>query len=247
MRPISIEASTISDAWFQLIYSVLDDDKIYETNIQRGSFAEDKKTGDKGQIRRQFPGCMIYIKHPDKDIVPIMPAGLGIPPPTDMDYIENYFATYLMRAELYPNEQYTYGQRIAISLDEVIKMLNKTPFSNQCNLQIGEPKDIFLPDPPCLRIMDLKVLPGKPERIPCKDDDGISDFKWEMKDILTMSVYFRSWDLWAGLPANLGGFELLKQYICQETGLMNGPMYAYSAGLHLYSMYEEVARIRAYK
>ena len=60
-----------------------------------------------------------------------------------------------------------------------------------------------------------------------------------------MSVYFRSWDLWAGFPSNLGGIELLKQFVAQECGLKNGSMYAYSAGLHIYGYQEEIARIRA--
>lgn len=104
----------------------------------------------------------------------------------------------------------------------------------------------YIPAHNCLRIMDLKVIPrekfGKTENV-C----GISMTESPDNNVLTMSVYFRSWDLWAGFPANLGGFELLKEYICGETGLYNGPMYAYSAGLHLYEMYDEIARIRAYK
>jgi len=62
--------------------------------------------------------------------------------------------------------------------------------------------------------------------------------------VLTLSCYFRSWDLWAGFPVNLGGLELLKQYVAQETGLENGSMYCYSSGLHIYGYQEELARIR---
>jgi thymidylate synthase len=57
-------------------------------------------------------------------------------------------------------------------------------------------------------------------------------------------VYFRSWDLWAGFPTNLGGIELLKQYVASEASLGNGPMYAYSAGAHIYGYQEEIARLR---
>ena len=62
---------------------------------------------------------------------------------------------------------------------------------------------------------------------------------------LHMSLYFRSWDAWAGLPSNLGGLEYLKQFVAQETGLTNGPMYAYSSGLHIYGYQEEIAKLRA--
>ena len=84
-------------------------------------------------------------------------------------------------------------------------------------------------DPPCLRILDFKVIPS--------GDDLV----------LTVSAYFRSWDLWAGFPTNLGGIELLKQYVAGETALRNGPMYAYSAGAHIYGYQEEIARIRTLK
>ena len=81
-------------------------------------------------------------------------------------------------------------------------------------------------DPPCLRLLDFKAIP-----------DG--------KDmLLTVTVYFRSWDLWAGFPTNLGGIELLKQYVAGEAGLKSGPMYAYSAGAHIYGYQEELAKIR---
>ncbi|MEK7700154.1 MAG: thymidylate synthase, partial [Planctomycetota bacterium] len=57
----------------------------------------------------------------------------------------------------------------------------------------------------------------------------------------------RSWDLWAGFPTNLGGIEILKTYVASETNLKNGPMYAYSAGAHIYGYQEELARIRTLK
>jgi thymidylate synthase len=38
--------------------------------------------------------------------------------------------------------------------------------------------------------------------------------------------------------------ELLKGYVASEAGLKNGPMYAYSAGGHIYGYQEEIARIR---
>jgi len=41
--------------------------------------------------------------------------------------------------------------------------------------------------------------------------------------------------------------ELLKQHVAEETGLKNGPMYAYSAGAHIYGYQEEIARIRTFR
>lgn len=231
MLPFCLLAKTISDAWFQLIYNIFD--KTYSQNIQKGSFENE-------QYRLQYPGIAVYIEHPGYDIVPVIPPGLGIPSPTTMEYIEDYFVHYLMNPELSENETYTYASRIQQSmpcggtqLERVIQMLKETPLTNQAVIEIGTPLDIDVCygkdgklDPPCLRLIDFKVIPS--------GDDLL----------LTVSVYFRSWDLWAGFPTNLGGIELLKQFVASETGLKNGPMYAYSAGAHIYGYQEEIARIR---
>jgi thymidylate synthase len=112
-------------------------------------------------------------------------------------------------------------------------MLKETPLTNQAVIEVGAPDDIDVCygkdgklDPPCLRLIDFKVIPS---------DNDLS---------LTVTVYFRSWDLWAGFPTNLGGIELLKQYVASEANLKNGPMYAYSAGAHIYGYQEEIARLR---
>ena len=264
MNLINIAAKTIPDGWFQLLYNVTDLLQVYNQNIQRGSFENE-------QYRLQFPGTSIYIEYPEQDIVPVIPAALGIPVPTDMNYIEDYFANYLMNPELAENETYKYASRIhkqiptanretctyckatgnvdggreggsvgcprcgnkITSLQACIDMLKETPLTNHAIIEIAQPEDITCcvgkdgkNDPPCLRLIDFKVIPP---------------------DILTVSVYFRSWDLWAGLPTNLGGLELLKQYVAEICGFQNGPMYAYSSGLHIYSMHEEITRIRTAK
>ena len=235
MKPVHINAKTISDAWFQLIWHIFGGS--YIQAIQRGSFEGE-------QHRLQYPGASIYIEMPNMDIVPAIPVGLGIPAPTEMEYIENYFANYLMDPDLAENETYKYASRIhapmldvikkaGTQLERIVEMLKETPLTNHAILEIATPQDLDICigndgkcDPPCLRLIDFKIIPIRDELI------------------LTVSVYFRSWDLWAGLPSNLGGIELLKQYVAGETGLKNGPMYAYSSGLHIYKYQEEMARIR---
>jgi thymidylate synthase len=234
MLPFCLLAKTISDAWFQLIYNIFD--KTYSQNIQKGSFENE-------QYRLQYPGIAVYIEHPNCDIVPVIPPGLGIPSPTTMEYIEDYFVHYLMNPELSENETYTYASRIQHSMPEggtqlerVIKMLRETPLTNQAVIEVGTPDDLDICygkdgklDPPCLRLIDFKAIPS---------GDDLA---------LTVSVYFRSWDLWAGFPTNLGGIELLKQLVASEAGLKNGPMYAYSSGAHIYGYQEEIARLRTLK
>jgi thymidylate synthase len=240
--PIVINAKTISDAWFQLLFNIFDNS--YTQHIQSGSF-------EKEQYRLQYPGAAISIEFPHLDMVPIIPEGLGIPSPTSQETIENYFANYIMDPGLAENETYKYASRIKkqmpswayqkTQLDMIIGILKRTPMTNQAVLEIATPTDIVdcvgndgKLDPPCLRLIDFKVLPMNFEPM-------------GTVMVLTMSVYFRSWDLWAGLPTNLGGLELLKQYVADECGLVNGPMYAYSSGLHIYGYQEDIARIRTFK
>ncbi|MGO9379991.1 MAG: thymidylate synthase [Dissulfurispiraceae bacterium] len=231
MDPFFLKAKTISDAWFQLIYNIFDHS--YTQNIQRGSF-------EKEQYRLQYPGIAVYVEHPGDDIVPTIPPGLGIPSPTSMEYIEDYFANYLMDPNISENETYRYSSRIhypmpqgETQLQRAMDMLKETPLTNQAVVEIGTPEDYDVCygkddklDPPCLRLLDFKAVP------------------YENRLRLTVTAYFRSWDLWAGFPSNLGGLELLKQYVAGETGLESGPMYAYSAGAHIYGYQEELAKIR---
>lgn len=231
MQPFFLNAKTISDAWFQLIYNLFD--HAYEQQIQKGSF-------EKEQYRLQYPGLAVYIEHPAEDMIPVMPPGLGIPAPTTMDYIEDYFVKYLMNPQLEENETYTYASRIHHSmpkggtqLDRVISMLRETPLTNQAVIEVGDPEDHDVCfgtdgklDPPCLRLLDFKAIPSGSEIV------------------LTVSCYFRSWDLRAGFPTNLGGIEMLKKLVASEAGLKSGPMYAYSAGAHIYGYQEDLARLR---
>jgi thymidylate synthase len=242
LKPFHINAKTISDAWFQLIFNIFDNS--YFQKIQKGSFENE-------QYRLQYPGASVFIEYPHSDMVPVMPPGQESFVPTSEQYIEDYFIKYLAGSELEENETYTYGSRInhpmpgnekmnilkkGTQLERVIEMLSKTPLTNQAVVEIATPEDIDVCygkdgklDPPCLRLLDFKAVPVNDELF------------------LTVSAYFRSWDLWAGFPTNLGGIELLKQLVASETNLKNGPMFAYSAGLHIYGYQEEFARIRTLK
>jgi len=205
----------------------------YTQPIQKGSF-------EKEQYRLQIPSLVLFIEEPWRDMVPEISPHYGIPAPVTTEYIENYFVEYLMNPELSENETYRYSSRIChrlkagdTQIERVIKILKETPFTNQAVIEIGSPDDFDVCvdkhgryDPPCLRLLDFKVIPFDNEKV------------------LTLTAYFRSWDLWAGLPANLGGLELLKQYVAMEANLKNGPLYAYSAGAHIYGYQVELVKTR---
>jgi len=223
-----IDATTLPDAWFQCVYRILDVGKKYV--IDRGSY--------KGQQRLEFDYITVHIKHPEaRPLLPEIPAALGIPNPVEEGYLEEYLP-YLMTSIKKPNEKYTYGERLSSwcydyeyalvvnQIEEVINMYKNDGYNtNQACMSISTPSDISLSDPPCLRLIDTRIRDGK----------------------LNFVVYFRSWDLWGGFPANLGGIQLLKEYMAGEIGVEDGEIIASSKGLHLYDYTWELAKLRTYK
>ncbi|RLB95031.1 MAG: thymidylate synthase, partial [Deltaproteobacteria bacterium] len=231
-------ARDLPDAWFQCVYEIMD--KGHKYLIDHGSYV--------GQKRLEFDYITIHIKYPAvRPLIPEIPPSLGIPNPVAEGYIEQYLP-YLMTPEKQPNEDYTYGERLAgwpylVAMDgdsrrddvkttewrtvnqieEVIKMYKTKGYgTNQAAMSVSIPSDIFLGDPPCLRHVDTRVRYGK----------------------LHFMVYFRSWDLWNGFPANLAALQLLKEYMAAEIGVEDGEIIAASKGLHLYDYIWELAQLR---
>ena len=183
--------------------------------IERGSY--------KGQERLEFDYITIHIKYPGvRPLIPDIPPALGIPNPVADGYIEDYLP-YLMTDSKQPNEDYTYGQYLEPQINEVIKMYKEGGYgTNQAYMTVGNPEAIYLNDPPCLRGIDTRIRYGK----------------------LHFIVYFRSWDLWNGFPANLGAIQMLKEYMAQEIDVKDGEIIAASKGLHLYDYIWELAKLR---
>jgi thymidylate synthase len=186
--------------------------------IDRGSFA--------GQERMEFDYITIHIQYPGvRPLIPDIPPSMGIPNPVADGYIEEYLP-YLMTSEKQLNEDYTYGQYLEPQIREVIAMYKKDGHgTNQAYMTVGNPEAIYLNDPPCLRGIDTRIRYGK----------------------LHFMVYFRSWDLWNGFPANLGAIQLLKEYMAEEIGVKDGEIIAASKGLHLYDYIWELAKLRTMK
>ena len=228
LKPVYIEAFDLDDAWFRCLDAILDKGTVY--TITRGSY--------KGQKRLEFDFVTVRVKKPAHQIIPIMPEGLNIPAPTDMDYVNGYLQ-YLLTGTKTDTEDYTYGERLVDpkvpfsdmplnvnQVEEVIRIYKKEGFgTNQAVMEIGMPSDIKLNDPPCLRLIDTRVRYGKLHFMP----------------------YFRSWDLWGGFPSNLGGLQLVKQYMAEEIGVEDGEIIAMSKGLHLYDYTWEWAKARTKK
>lgn len=225
---ICIAGTSINDVWHRAVYNCWKKGTDYV--VEQGS--------NVGQIRRQLDYFVCEIIYPEtRPLAITFPENIHIPTPNMEHMIEDYAVNYLLSDIVSDNEEYTYGERILSyltvsgptdtiirvnQLKNVIEKLKQTGNTNQATIEIGSGNDILLADPPCLRVIDLKILNGE----------------------LNMSVYFRSWDLWSGFPTNLGGLQILNEYIAQEIGVNTGKLFAASAGVHLYEMYFDIVKQR---
>ena len=256
MEALLFKATTLPDAWFQLVYALLRGDvprNIYE--IDKGSYV--------GQKRLEFPYVTVQIDQPGvAPTIPFMPEGSNLPPPVeDIDYVRDYFTTYLMSTELKDNETYIYGTWLAPGVERVIEQLKDSPGNNQAAISIGgwAPDDFgegsMAPRNPqeIMRVAmdgegftshdtDNFIDPGTEQRDPaCL---RLVDFRYDQENTLHMVVYFRSWDLWGGFPANLAGLQLVKEYVADAIGAKDGKIIASSKGLHIYDHCLDVAAQR---
>lgn len=254
----NLAETTLPFAWFQAVTDVLEQGREFE--IDKGSFDGRDRMGNRVegemQTRLEFDYFSQHIWMPGvRPLAPEFPENFPIEPPTTDDKIDNYLS-YVMTDYKAPNEDYTYGERMVkpkirlwenpktnelywektpehkeqrviqigpSSIDHVIKTYTDYGHrNNQMIMQVGMPSDIILDDPPCLRHIDTRV----------------------QDDYLHFIVYFRSWDLWNGYPENLGGIQLLKEYMASEIGVNDGEMIVSSKGLHLYGYAVELAELR---
>lgn len=262
MKIHQVKARDLPDLWFQAVHDILDEGRRFI--IDRGSYA--------GQTRLEYDYFCGHVLFPGTTpLIPDIPPSCGIPNPVEEAYIfggQGYnrsYIEYLMTGEKEPGESYTYGERLTrapISGDKRIwwnennkniidqrdidgkilfeekgtLFLNQIewiidtykrfgPRNNQMVLQVAHPSDVTLIDHPCLRSIDTRI----------------------QDETLHFIVYFRSWDLWGGLPANLAGIQNLKEYMAAEIGVNDGEMIVESKGLHLYGYAEELANLRCLK
>jgi len=259
LNPVTIRGTNLPDIFHQTLYKAIEIGRDFK--IDRGSNAE--------QWRKEFDFITIHASCPGTgELLPKLNPALQLDDPCAPDYLDKYMP-YLMTGEEAENESYTYGQRICkAELDgsflryinphteeilikdpeiwdvpgiivreegtqdstEADYYLNQMelmiwtykhhgPRNNQMIMQVGQPTDMMLQDPPCLRHIDTRIQDGALHFMP----------------------YFRSWDLWGGLPANLAAIELMKQYCAEAIGVDNGEMIASSKGLHLYNYVWEIA------
>lgn len=266
MEALLFKATTLPDAWFQLVFALMKGEvprNVY--TIDKGSYV--------GQQRLEFPYVTVQIDNPgEHPRIPFMPEGSNLPPPVeDEDYVDAYFTSYLMDTRLMANETYIYGTWLAPGVQRVIEQLKDSPGNNQAAISLGgwapafPPFEqvsknihaareaginhgIFLGDEEHAPLSkpfvdtDNYIDPGTGERDPaCL---RMVDFRLDQNNKLHMVLYFRSWDLWGGFPANLAGLQLVKEYVAQAIGAEDGKIIASSKGLHIYDYCIEIAAQR---
>ncbi len=185
----------------------------HDYTIERGSF--------EGHIRRELEDITIVILSPwIRPLSPFMPENKGLPAPATEEYIEKYFMIYLMSDQKEEND-YTYGNYILPQLSKTIDILNNSGGNtNHAIIAVEDTNSINLSCPPCLRLIQFKIVNKQ----------------------LNMKLYFRSWDAYSGFPVNIGGLQLLKEYVLTflDPSIHDGKITAYSPGFHLYDMHFDI-------
>ena len=228
MKMYYFEFLTIPESWVKLLDVCMREGRVYV--IDRGS--------RKGKRRKELDLVVIQIKKPWlRPLTPHLEAPGYAPTEKEIREYYLYFVhPYTSSVEYLPEKlrheySYTYGEKIGCKQYEaLINMLAITPNTNQAVLRVTEDVDIHMESPPCLCLLQFKVIEGR----------------------LVCYAYFRSWDLFGGYPYNVPAIQLLKEDVLdsvnrkrREMGLSefnDGELVLISAGLHIYETEWEVVK-----
>jgi thymidylate synthase len=147
--------------------------------------------------------------------------------PCTINYVQWYALKYLWSGAI-EDETYTYGSRMREPVDQVeeaIKRYVEERRDRQVTFVIRLPEDIKKRlsedrkhEPPCLSIIDTEISNNQ----------------------LHLTCYFRSWDAYAGLPANIAGIQLFNEALVSEInrrgnlGIKTGKLIFHSKNCHIY-------------
>jgi thymidylate synthase len=211
MKHVKITAFDCPDAWFKTLNSIWSEGDAFQVGYG-SEVTETKKLN-----------LTIEIAHPENRPLVADKA------PCDMKYVQWYALTYLWCGEGKQDEIYTYGSRLREPVDQVeeaIKNYVKEQRDRQVTMVVRLPDDIYKinpitkerHEPPCLSLIDTEILDNK----------------------LHMTCYFRSWDAYAGLPANIAGLHLFNEAFVSEINergnlsLKTGKLIFHSKNCHIY-------------
>lgn len=211
MKHIKISAFDCPDAWFKALNQIWKEGDPFQVGYG-SEVTETKKLN-----------LTIEITHPENRPL------VSDKAPCDMKYVQWYALTYLWCGEGKQDEIYTYGSRLREPVDQVeeaIRNYVKEQRDRQVTMVVRLPEDIYKVnpktkerhEPPCLSLIDTEILDGK----------------------MHLTCYFRSWDAYAGLPANIAGLQLFNEAFVAEIneranlGLETGKLVFHSKNCHVY-------------
>jgi thymidylate synthase len=246
LKPISLEARDLPDAWHQAVFKCIEPGVARKRKVDKGSYENEYRLEfDYITVHITYPGTRPLI--PDipahlgipnpVESMDYVQNYCGRYLLSDVKEVgEQYtYGERIVSAMTQPihhiaigdiGNQHTYFETeftfpsVVNQFDQIVDRYKKFGFgNNQLIMQVGQPGDIMLKDPPCLRHIDTRIEGGKLHFFP----------------------YFRSWDLWNGFPANLTAIQLMKELMAAEIGVEDGEMICSSKGLHLYGYVWEIA------
>lgn len=211
MKYVKITAFDCPDAWFKALNSIWTEGD----DFQVGYGSEETET--------KKLNITLEINHPENR--PLVSDKASC----DMKYVQWYALTYLWCGEGKQDETYTYGSRLREPVDQVEEAINryvKEQRDRQITMVVRLPEDIKKlrsgsaerHEPPCLSLIDTEILDGQ----------------------MHLTCYFRSWDAFAGLPANIAGLQLFNEAFVAEINergnlsLKTGKLIFHSKNCHIY-------------
>ncbi|MFH0929394.1 MAG: thymidylate synthase [Candidatus Aenigmatarchaeota archaeon] len=241
MKHVNIKSFDIPDAWYKNLSEIW-----YNGDIFKVGYGSEETETKKLNVT-------IEITNPEN------PPLVHEKAPCDMKYVNEYALTYLY-TDFIEDETYTYGSRLRMPFDQVETAMNRfveSLFDRQVTLLIRRPEDIkkqIKTDrkkqletdkkhaPPCWTISDLEIM----------KENG------ELK--LNSTGYFRSWDAYAGLPANIAGIQIFNESFVKELNMKGreydkkwedvstGKMVFHSKNCHIYErQYKLVEELLSHK
>jgi thymidylate synthase len=214
MKHLKISAFDLPDAWFKALNQIWTEGDVFKV----GFGSEETQT--------KKLNLSIEVSHPENRPL------VSDKAPCDFKYIQGYALEYLWCGEK-QEEPYTYGSRLndpyedgsINQIEEAIKRYVEEQRDRQVTMVIRLPEDILKFDshnkksePPCLSLIDTEVFEGK----------------------MHLTCYFRSWDAYAGLPANIAGLQLFNEAFVAEINsrgglnLETGKLIFHSKNCHIY-------------
>ena len=210
MKHVKISAFDLPDAWFKALSHIWKEGDIFPV----GFGSEETET--------KKLNLTIEIAQPENR--PLVSEKASC----DFKYVQGYALEYLWCGQKQDAETYTYGSRLnnpVNQIEEAVKRYVEEQRDRQVTMVIRLPSDIKKYDenknksePPCLSLIDTEIL----------------------EDKMHLTCYFRSWDAYAGLPANIAGLQLFNEAFVNEINergnlsLKTGKLIFHSKNCHIY-------------